>query len=60
MMSKFKRTIERKAARAAVRHSAHGVAAKARRRPLRSASLLSVGVACGGAAGWLAGRRTAH
>jgi hypothetical protein len=60
MMSTFKRTIERRAARAAVHHSAHGVAAKVKRKPLRSVSLLSVGVVFGGAAGWLAGRRTAN
>ena len=62
-MSRLKREIGRRAARATVRHSAHGVTSKIQRRPLRSASLLSVGVslgaAFGGAAGWLAGRRTA-
>jgi len=59
MRSKLKRAIGRRAARATVRHSAHGVTAKVQRKPLRSASLLSVGAAFGGAAGWLAGRRTA-
>ena len=59
MITKLKRTIGRRAARATVRHTAHGVASKVQRRPLRSASLLSVGAAFGGAAGWLAGRRTA-
>jgi hypothetical protein len=58
-MRTLKRTIARKAARAAVRHTAHGVAAKAQRRPLRSASLLSVGALVGCAAGWLAARRIA-
>jgi hypothetical protein len=56
---RLKRTIGRRAAKAAVRHSAHGVVAKVQRKPLRSAKLLSVGVLVGGAAGWLAGRRTA-
>jgi len=58
-MSKLKRAIGRRAARATVRHGAQGVTAKFQRKPLRSASLLSVGAAFGGAAGWLAGRRTA-
>jgi hypothetical protein len=56
-MKTFRRLIAKRAAKAAVRHTAHGVAAKVRRRPLRSASLLSVGAAVGAAAGWLAGRR---
>jgi len=52
-MRTFKRLIARRAAKAAVKHTAHGVVAKAKRRPLRSVSLLSLGAA----AGWLAGRR---
>jgi hypothetical protein len=58
-MSTLKRTIARKAVRTTARHSAHGVAAKVQRKPLRSARLLSVGALVGGAAGWLAARRIA-
>lgn len=58
-MNSLKRTLGRRAARAAVRHSAHGVAAKMTRRPLRSATLVSAGAFVGGLAGWLTGRRTA-
>jgi len=57
------RTIGRKAAKATVRHSARGVASKAKRRPMRSATLVSVGAAIGMGVGWAAGRRgtaTAH
>ena len=57
-MSTLKRTLGRKAARAAVSHSAHGVAAKVKRKPLRSATLVSAGAFVGGLAGWLSGRRT--
>jgi len=58
-MAKLKRTIGRRAARAAVRHSAHGVSAKVQRKPVRSASLISFGAIVGAAAAFLAGRRTA-
>jgi hypothetical protein len=58
-MAKLKRTIGRRAARAAVRHSAHGVSAKVQRKPVRSASLISLGAIVGAAAAFLAGRRTA-
>jgi hypothetical protein len=57
-MSKIKRMIGVKATKAAARHSAHGVSAKARRKPLRSSILLSAGVGLGLAAGWVAGRAT--
>ena len=52
-MKRIKRRVARRAAKAAVTHTAHGVASKARRRPLRSTTLLGVGAL----AGWLAGRR---
>lgn len=58
-MSKIKRIIGIKATKAAGRHTAHGLSDKAHRRPLRSASLLSAGVAVGLAAGWAAARATA-
>jgi hypothetical protein len=57
-MRTLKRTIARKAGRATVRHTAHGVSAKVQRKPLRSASLLSAG-ALVGAAAWIAARKTA-
>lgn len=61
-MTRLRRTLERKAAKKAakalVRHSAHGVVAKVERRPARAASLLVTGLLVGSAAGWLAGRKT--
>jgi len=58
-MAPFTRTLGKKATKATVRHSVRGVASKAQRKPLRSATLLSVGGLVGAAAGWLAGRKTA-
>lgn len=58
-MTRLRRTLRKKAAKATVQHSAHGVVAKVQRKPLRSATLLSLGAAAGGAAGWLAGRKVA-
>jgi uncharacterized protein YfiM (DUF2279 family) len=58
-VSKLKRMIGIKATKAAAKHTAHGLSDKARRRPLRSASLLSAGMALGLAAGWAGGRATA-
>ncbi len=58
-MAKIKRTIGIKATKAAARHSAHGISTKAQRKPLRSASLLSAGVAIGLGVGWAAARATA-
>ena len=49
----------KKAAKATIRHSARGVASKAQRQPLRSATLLSIGGMIGATAGWFVGRRTA-
>ena len=61
-MTRLRRTLERKAAKKAakalVRHSAHGVVAKVERKPLRTASLLVTGLLVGSGAGWLAGRKT--
>lgn len=55
-MSKIKRIIGIKATKAAAKHSAHGLSAKAQRKPLRSASLLGAGIALGLAVGWAGGR----
>jgi hypothetical protein len=57
-MAKFGRTVGKKAAKATVRHSARGVAAKAQRKPLRSISLISIGAVAGATAGWFAARRS--
>ena len=57
-MTTLGRAIGKKATKATVRHSVRGVASKAQRKPLRSATLLSVGGRCGAAAGWVAGRKT--
>ena len=58
-MAKLSRKVERKAAKATVKHSARGLSSKAKRRPLRSVSLLSLGGAVGATIGWVAGRKTA-
>jgi len=56
-VSRLKRTIGIKATKAAAKHSAHGVADKAQRRPLRSATLVGAGILVGLGAGFAAGRR---
>jgi hypothetical protein len=58
-MPKLGRTVGKKATKATVKHSARGLSSKAKRQPLRSVSLLSVGGAVGATLGWLAGRKTA-
>jgi hypothetical protein len=58
-MSRLGRSVGRKATKATVKHSARGLSSKAKRQPLRSVSLLSVGGAFGAAVGWFAGRKTA-
>jgi hypothetical protein len=57
-MSNITNFIGKKAAKATFRHSVRGVASKAQRQPLRSATLLSVGGLVGAISGWLAGRKT--
>ena len=57
-MTSPKSLIKRKAAKAVVLHSAHGSIAKVRRRPARSAALLSAGATLGTAIGYLLGRRS--
>jgi hypothetical protein len=59
-VSKIKRIIGIKATKAAAKHSAHGMSARVQRKPVRSASLLSAGIAIGLAAGWAAGRATGN
>ena len=58
-MGSLGRTIGIKAAKATVRHSVRGTASKAQRKPLRSATLLTLGGLFGATAGWIAGRKSA-
>jgi hypothetical protein len=58
-MSKLGRSVGKKATKATVKHSARGLSSKAKRQPLRSVSLLSVGGAVGVTIGWFARRKTA-
>jgi hypothetical protein len=58
-MTKLGRKIGTTATKATVRHSAHGLASKARRKPLRSITLLSIGAAVGVSTGWFVARKTA-
>jgi len=53
--STLKSTLVRKAAKAGVKHSAHGTASKLKRSPMRTATLLAIG----GVVGFLAGRLAA-
>jgi hypothetical protein len=55
-MSAIKKTLARKAAKTAVKHTAHGTASKLRRDPMRTMTLLGLGGLVGAVAGWLAGR----
>jgi hypothetical protein len=51
-----KTKLARKAVTTTVKHTAHGTFSKFERKPFRSATLLAIGVALGGLAGWLIGR----
>lgn len=57
-MASLGKTIGWKMTKATVKHSVRGLASKAQRQPLRSASLLTVGGLIGATAGWVAGRKT--
>lgn len=50
------RKAAKKAAKMTVKHAAHGTATKARRRPLRSVTLLSLGALLGGAVSFAVAR----
>jgi len=56
----MKKLVARKAAKTAVKHTAHGTVSKLRRDPMRAATLLGLGGAIGAAAGWVAGRSAAE
>jgi hypothetical protein len=62
-MSKTRSSLGKKAAKATAkataRHSVRGVSSKARRKPLRSVTLLTIGWILGVTSGWLVGRKTA-
>ena len=58
-MSSFGRTLGKKATKATVRHSVRGVASKAQRKPMRTATLLGAGGFAGVVTGFFAGRKTA-
>jgi hypothetical protein len=55
-MSAIKKTLARKAAKTAVKHTAHRTASKLRRDPMRTMTLLGLGGVVGAVAGWMAGR----
>lgn len=57
-MANLGRTLGMKAAKATFRHSVHGTASKAQRKPFRSVTLLSIGGLVGASAGFVAGRKT--
>lgn len=57
-MTTFRKNLGKKAVKATARHSVHGLASKAQRQPLRSASLLTAGGVVGLITGWFAGRKT--
>lgn len=59
-MAHLKRIIGIKATKATARHSIRGVAAKAQRKPLRSTSLMGIGLVIGLGAGVAAGWALAH
>lgn len=58
-MSVIKKTLARKAAKAAAKHTAHGTASKLKRDPVRAATLLGLGGVLGAAAGWTIARTAA-
>ncbi|MFL5872068.1 MAG: hypothetical protein ACJ75T_01150 [Solirubrobacterales bacterium] len=51
----IKKTVTRKAAKAAAKHTAHGTASKLKRNPVRAATLIGLGGIIGAVAGWIAG-----
>jgi F0F1-type ATP synthase assembly protein I len=59
-MTSLRKNLGKKAVKATARHSYRGLASKAQRQPLRSASLLTAGGVVGLVTGWFAGRKTAR
>jgi hypothetical protein len=58
-MPAIKKIVARKAAKTAVKHTAHGTVSKLRRDPVRVVTLLGLGGTIGAVAGWVAGRAAA-
>jgi F0F1-type ATP synthase assembly protein I len=52
-MPKLKKQLARKAVKSTAKHTAHGTAAKLKREPMRTASLLGIGALIGAFAGWM-------
>ena len=57
-MPSIKKAIARKAVKSTAKHTAHGTAAKLKRRPVRAVILLGVGCVTGGIAGWALARNS--
>lgn len=55
-MAKIKKQLARKAVTSTARHTAHGTASKLKRDPLRTGTLLTVGLVVGGFTGWMIAR----
>jgi hypothetical protein len=53
-MPKLKQRAARKAAKMTAKHTVHGTASKAKRQPLRSTTLLTIGALLGAIGGWFA------
>lgn len=51
----LKSTLARRAVKTTAKHTAHGTAAKLKREPLRTTTLLGLGALIGAAATWLLG-----
>lgn len=51
-----KTKLARQAVKTTAKHTAHGTASRFTRKPLRSVTLLALGVVLGGIVGWLIGR----
>jgi hypothetical protein len=52
----LKSMLARKAVKTTAKHTAHGTAAKLKREPMRTTTLLGLGAAIGAATTWLLGR----
>ena len=55
-MPAIQKTLARKVAKSAAKHTARGSASKLKRDPMRTMTLLGLGGAIGAVAGWMAGR----
>ena len=52
----LKQMVARKAVKSTAKHTAHGTASKLKREPMRTGTLLALGLVAGLAVGWLVGR----